>query len=54
VSVGAENTYGHPTSEALELLKGSGTTPVRTDRRGTILISPGAKVGEVEIWASIG
>jgi competence protein ComEC len=52
VSVGADNTYGHPTGEALEMLKAAGTTPVRTDLRGTVLVSPGSEPGEVDIWGS--
>jgi len=53
VSVGADNTYGHPTAEALELLNATGTAPVRTDLGGMVLVSPGAEAGEVEIWGSL-
>ena len=34
VGVGADNTYGHPTEDALGLLVGLGTEVVRTDRDG--------------------
>lgn len=39
VSVGAENTYGHPTVHALELLRAAGTAVVRSDRSGVALVS---------------
>jgi len=52
ISVGADNTYGHPTAEALELLEAAGTAPVRTDVAGMVLVSPGAEVGTIELWTS--
>lgn len=50
VSVGADNTYGHPTRSLLETLENVGTVAVRTDRDGMILLSPGAAPGEVSVW----
>jgi len=53
ISVGADNTYGHPTSEALEMVEAAGTTPVRTDLAGMVLVSPGAEAGTVGLWTSM-
>lgn len=41
VSVGADNSYGHPTQRALDILSGAGTAVTRTDRSGMLLVSPG-------------
>lgn len=38
VSVGADNTYGHPTPEALQMLAERGSRIVRTDETGTVVI----------------
>ena len=38
ISVGADNRYGHPTSETLERLSAAGTELYRTDLQGTVLI----------------
>ena len=38
IPVGAGNDYGHPHTETLTLLKGSGVTVYRTDQNGSILI----------------
>ena len=35
VSVGSDNTYGHPTDQALDLYAGLGAALVRTDECGT-------------------
>jgi len=40
ISVGADNTYGHPTEELLGILSTVGTTAARTDRQGLVLVSP--------------
>lgn len=37
ISVGKDNSYGHPTSDALERLNGVGATIFRTDESGTIV-----------------
>jgi competence protein ComEC len=52
ISVGADNDYGHPTSSLLDLLATAGTTSVRTDRDGLVLLSPGAAPGEVRVWTA--
>jgi len=50
IGVGAENGYGHPSESLLDLLAAVRTTPVRTDRQGMILLSPGESAGEVAVW----
>jgi competence protein ComEC len=39
VSVGAHNTYGHPSPEVMQALRDSGVQVLRTDRAGTIVVS---------------
>ncbi len=39
VSVGADNDYGHPAAETLDDLVGHGTTVLRTDRDGEVVIA---------------
>lgn len=42
ISVGAKNPYGHPSAEAINLLKKAGSKVYRTDKNGTIeVISDG-------------
>lgn len=36
IGVGADNTYGHPTPEALKRLEGAGSRIFRTDMHGTV------------------
>jgi len=50
MGVGEENTYGHPTNAALDILQASGTRALRSDERGLVTISPRAK-GELVIWS---
>lgn len=38
IGVGADNTYGHPTRSALDLLEAAGTRAYRTDRQGTVVV----------------
>jgi hypothetical protein len=45
-----ENTYGHPTRGALEILEASGTTPLRSDERGIVTVSSTA-TGKLTIWS---
>ncbi len=45
VSVGADNTYGHPARTLLEMLARSGMTVHRTDRDGDVAV-----VGSAEEW----
>jgi len=46
VSVGADNTYGHPTDDALALYASVGSALVRTDECGTAaLVSRGDEIG---------
>jgi competence protein ComEC len=39
VSVGADNDYGHPSTEVIEALSASGTGVLRTDRDGDVVIA---------------
>ena len=48
VSVGAHNTYGHPSPEVLQALRDSGAQVLRTDRAGTIVVSTDGRHLEVE------
>ncbi|MCA5893764.1 ComEC/Rec2 family competence protein [Isoptericola sp. NEAU-Y5] len=46
VSVGVDNTYGHPTRDALDLYAGVGSAVVRTDECGTaVLVDRGGEIG---------
>lgn len=44
ISVGAHNTYGHPTQETLGRLSAAGVPVMRTDQRGTIICTSNALV----------
>jgi competence protein ComEC len=52
IGVGAGNDYGHPADDLLGMLKASGTTALRTDELGLILVAPGERPGEVEVWSA--
>jgi competence protein ComEC len=52
IGVGAGNDYGHPTDSLLGILAASGTTALRTDLEGLILIAPGDRPGEVDVWTA--
>jgi competence protein ComEC len=55
ISVGAGNTYGHPTEIALGILARAGTLALRTDQSGMILISSAPdKTGDLTVWAEKG
>ncbi|MBE6956297.1 MAG: MBL fold metallo-hydrolase [Ruminococcaceae bacterium] len=43
ISVGADNSYGHPTHEALSRLRDAGATVLRTDESGTIVCTSDGK-----------
>jgi competence protein ComEC len=38
VSVGAHNSYGHPSAEVMEALRASGVATLRTDQLGTVVL----------------
>jgi len=52
IGVGADNDYGHPTDTLLGILAASGTTALRTDQHGLILVAPGDRPGEVDVWTA--
>jgi competence protein ComEC len=56
VSVGAGNTYGHPSAQVLASLAAQGATVLRTDRLGSIVVRTDGGMLEIEAqgerWAS--
>ena len=38
ISVGKENTYGHPSTKIIDALQETGVLALRTDERGTIVL----------------
>ncbi|MBC7724089.1 MAG: ComEC/Rec2 family competence protein [Burkholderiaceae bacterium] len=55
IGVGADNTYGHPTSSLLGILRSDSTVPERSDLEGLVLLAPdtrpGAAAGGVLVWS---
>ncbi len=49
IGVGADNDYGHPTDEALDMLASTGTLALRSDHNGIVLISRD-RAGELRVW----
>jgi competence protein ComEC len=52
IGVGADNDYGHPTDKLLGILASTGTTALRTDLDGLILLAPGDTPGAIDVWTS--
>ena len=50
IGVGADNGYGHPTGSLLDILATNGTTPLRTDTQGLLLLAPALSDGSVTVW----
>ncbi len=50
LGVGADNTYGHPTDVALDILRAQGSTPLRSDERGTLTLGRNAE-GQILVWS---
>ncbi|WP_210506044.1 ComEC/Rec2 family competence protein [Naasia sp. SYSU D00057] len=48
ISCGSDNTYGHPTRRLLGILRRTGTTALRTDRSGMLLVAAGPS--GVAVW----
>lgn len=48
IGVGADNDYGHPRAEILDILSAQGATIARTDRDGLILV--GESDGRATLW----
>lgn len=53
IGVGTENGYGHPTDRILDILTRVGTTAVRTDLSGTIVLSANGD-GGFRFWSERG
>jgi len=51
VGVGADNGYGHPTVDTLDMLAEAGIVVARSDTDGLVLVSPGTRPGSVRIWS---
>jgi competence protein ComEC len=49
IGVGADNEYGHPTSETLDLLAGVSSTVARSDLNGIVLVWR-TSAGELRVW----
>ena len=49
IGVGADNEYGHPTTETLDVLAGLGSTTLRSDLNGIVLVSRSVS-GELRVW----
>ena len=49
IGVGADNEYGHPTAETLDMLAGVGSTVVRSDLNGIVLVWR-TSTGELRVW----
>jgi competence protein ComEC len=49
IGVGADNEYGHPTVETLEALTALGSTTLRSDVNGIVLVSRSVS-GELRVW----
>ena len=47
-SAGADNDYGHPRDETLDLVAATGATSLRTDLQGRVLV--GRREGELVVW----
>lgn len=50
ISVGAGNSYGHPTAKLLDILARVGTIAERTDEQGLVLVASAAD-GGVRVWS---
>jgi len=50
MGVGVDNTYGHPTEVALDILNAQGSTPLRSDERGTLTLGRNSQ-GDIVFWA---
>ncbi|WP_136707144.1 ComEC/Rec2 family competence protein [Agromyces sp. H66] len=53
IGVGADNGYGHPTGRLLDILTATGTTPLRTDRSGTSVLTADGS-GGFALWTERG
>jgi competence protein ComEC len=49
IGVGGDNEYGHPTVKILDVLAGTGSTVLRSDINGIVLVSR-SQAGELRVW----
>jgi competence protein ComEC len=49
IGVGADNEYGHPTAETLDVLAGTGSVVARSDLNGIVLVWR-TSTGELRVW----
>ena len=49
IGVGAHNGYGHPTAEAIDMVRSAGSTILRSDVDGLVLLSQN-QTGGIEVW----
>ncbi len=55
ISVGPDNGYGHPTRRLLDMLRSAGTTALRTDRQGMLVVAPAAEGSRgLAVWTERG
>lgn len=54
IGVGADNTYGHPTAEAIDAVTDAGGTVLRSDERGLALIAPSGAEEGWRTWSERG
>ncbi|WP_439565676.1 ComEC/Rec2 family competence protein [Microcella sp.] len=55
IGVGADNTYGHPAPALLEVLAGAGSTVLRSDVHGLVLLAPaGGSEAGLRLWSERG
>jgi len=52
IGVGVDNDYGHPTSRALDILRATGATVLRSDEQGTLTLHREGE--EIHLWSERG
>ena len=54
IGVGVDNSYGHPTTEALAMVADAGGATLRSDLHGLVLIAPAEGGGGWRVWTQRG
>lgn len=52
IGVGSDNPYGHPAESLLGILAASGAVALRTDSHGLVLVAPGERPSELDVWTA--